>query len=127
MTDATEGFGFDDHVTAGADLSSHQYKVINIAGTIAANADAAYGILKNKPQSGEQAQVKVIGRAMALAGAGIAANSKLKVQSGYLIAVASGDNNVPVGKILSGAANSGDIITAAVNFINGGVTNPASL
>lgn len=127
MSDATEGFGFDDHVGATADLSTHQYKVISIAGTIASTADTAYGVLKNKPQSGEQAQVKVFGRSMAMAGAAIAANARLKVQSGYLIAVASGDNTIPVGKNLSGAVNSGDVFTAAVNFINGAVIAPASL
>lgn len=120
IIEATEGFGFDDHIVAGADLSSHQYKVINIAGTIAATADAAYGILKNKPQSGEDAQLKVLGRAIGLAGAAVAANASLKVQSGYLIAIASGDNTIPCGKNLSGAVSSGDELTVAVNFLNGG-------
>lgn len=118
--EANEGFGFDDTVLAGADLSSHQYKVINIAGTIAATADAAYGILKNKPQSGEHAQLKVLGRAIGLAGAAVAANASLKVQSGYLIAIASGDNTIPIGKNLDGAVSSGDEFTVAFNGLNGG-------
>lgn len=127
MTDATEGFGFNDTIVAGADLSSHQYKAVNIAGTIAVSVTTAYGILQNKPQSGEHATVKPFGRAMCLAGAAIAANAALKVTSGYMFATASGDNVVPCGKNLSGAVNSGDIFAAAVNFINGAVTNPASL
>lgn len=127
MSNATDGFGFLDHLVAGADLSSHQYLAINIAGTIAADADAAWGILQNAPQSGEDASVKPFGRAIAKAGAAISANAALKVQSGYLIAIASGDNTVPCGKILSGAANSGDLITAGVNFINATSIAPASL
>lgn len=127
MAEATDGFGFNDAVAAGADLRTHQYKVVNIAGTIAATADTAYGILQNKPNSGEPAQLKVFGRARALAGAAIAANARLKVQSGYLITVTSGDNTIPVGKNLFGAVNSGDEFTAAVNFINGAVIAPASL
>jgi len=127
MTDATNGFGFDDHLVAGADISTRQYLVINIAGTIAATNDTAYGILQNKPQSGEHARVRPFGRAMAMAGGALAANARLKVQSGYLVTVASGDNAVPCGKNLSGAVNSGDVFTAAVNFINAAITNPASL
>lgn len=120
MAEAHEGFGFDDTVVAAADLSSHQYKVVNIAGTIAATADTAYGILKNKPQSGEAAQLKVFGKALALAGAAVAAGASLKVQSGYMIAIASGDNTVPIGKNLFGAVNSGDEFTIAFNGLNGG-------
>lgn len=127
MSDATNGFGFDDTVVAGADLSSNQYLVVNIAGTIAATTDTSYGVLQNKPQSGEHAQVSPLGRRMCMAGAGLSANDRLKVQSGYLIAVASGDNSIPCGKNLSGAVNSGDVFTAAVNFINAAITNPASL
>lgn len=120
MSEAVEGFGNDDTVVATEDLSGHQYKVVGVAGTIAAGADAAYGVLKNKPLSGEAAQVKVLGRARALAGGALAAGALLGVQSGYLIATSSGDNIVPVGKNLSGAVNSGDEFSAAVNFINGG-------
>ena len=119
MSEFHNGFGFDDHVQAGADISAHQYKVINIAGTIAATANAAYGILQNKPRSGEPAQLRVFGRSLGLAGAAVAANASLKVQSGYLIAIASGDNVVPIGKNLSGAVNSGDEFTVAFNGVNG--------
>lgn len=125
--DAIDGFGFSHTVQAGADLSSRQYLAINIAGTIATNNDAALGILQNKPQSGEPASLKMLGVARCMAGATVAANAALKVQSGYLIAVASGDNAIPCGKNLSGAVNSGDVMTAAVNFINAAVTHPASL
>lgn len=127
MADATNGFGFDDTVVAGADISTHQYKVINIAGTIAATNDTAYGILQNKPKSGEHAQVRPFGRAMAMAGGPLAANARLKVQSGYLITVASGDNAVPCGKNLSGSVASGDVFTGIFNFANAAITNPASL
>lgn len=120
MSDAVSGFGFCDTIVAGADISGDQYKVIGITGTIAPTNDLAYGILENKPQSGEAGTVKVFGKSMALAGAAVAANAKLAVQSGYLIAVSSGDLVVPCGKNIGGAVNSGDIMTVAVNFINTG-------
>ena len=120
MTDATNGFGFNDTIQAGADLSSHQYKVVNISGTIAASIDTSIGVLQNKPKSGEAATVKVLGKMMGLAGGSISASGLLKVTSGYLVAVASGDRVAPCGKALV-AADSGDIFTFMGNFINGGV------
>lgn len=121
MADAVDGMGFSDTLTAGADLSTFQYKAIDIAGTLAASTDGAIGILQNKPKSGEGAQVKFFGKMMGYAGASVAAKALLKVTtSGYIIAVASGDRVAPIGKNLNTAANSGDVFTFWGNFINAG-------
>jgi len=128
MSDGFNNFGFDATIAAGADLSSLQYHVIGIAGTIATTTDAAIGVLQNKPKSGEAAQVKVIGQMMGKAGGTIAAAAKLKLTtSGTLIAVASGDNIAPIGKNMNTAVASGDVFTFFGNFINGATVLTSSL
>lgn len=129
MSDGFNNFGFDATITAGADLSSLQYRVIGIAGTIATTTDAAIGVLQNKPTaSGQAAQVKVIGQMMGMAGGTIAAAAKLKLTtSGTLMAVASGDNIAPIGKNMNTAVASGDIFTFFGNFINGATVLTSSL
>ena len=104
-------------VTAGADLSSMQYKVIAVAGTIAAENDTALGILKNKPESGQHASVAVEGSMKGYAAAAIADGARVSVTtSGFLTTVASGDGT-QVGKAI-GAANSGDLFNFQGNFAN---------
>lgn len=109
-----------DTVVAGADLSGLQYKAVTVGGTLGTSNAASYGILQNKPESGEGGTVTVIGLAKAIAGGAITAGVNVTVSSGFLIAVSSGDG-VTVGKAKI-AANSGDTFTAAVNFLNGGIS-----
>lgn len=127
MADAFNGKGFDYTIEAGADLSSLQYKAIALDGTIATGADAAIGILQNKPKSGEAAQVRVIGQMMGRAGGTIAAKALLKLTtSGTLMAVASGDRTVCCGKNLNVSVASGDVFAFFGNFINHSVLLPSS-
>ena len=101
-------------VVAGADLSAAQYKAIAIGGTIAATGVAAMGILQNKPESGEDAQLGWHGRSRYRAGAAVSAGAQLTVTtSGWLITATSGTN--VVGKAL-GAVTSGGIGEAIVGF-----------
>lgn len=104
-------------VVAGADLDTMQYKVVGLAGTIAASSSAAGGILLNKPKSGEHATVGYHGRLKGYAGAAISLGAALMVTtSGFLITCTSG--NGVVGKALE-AANSGDIFAGIFNFASG--------
>lgn len=107
------------NVTAGADLRTSQYKVIDIAGTvsasIAAGSKTAAGVLLNKPNTGEAAAVAYLGRMKGYAGLSLTAGALLQVTSGgFLTRVQSG--NVVVGKALA-AANSGDLFPFMGNFI----------
>lgn len=107
------------NVTAAADLSGSQYKIVDVAGTISASvalgSKTAIGVLLNKPQSGEQAEVAYLGRMKGYAGLALAAGARLQVTSGgFLTTVQSG--NVAVGKALA-AANSGDLVPFVGNFI----------
>jgi len=102
-------------VVAGADLSAAQYKVIAVAGTIAAEADTALGVLQNKPESGQHAAVAWEGHMKAYAAAAISAGARVTVTtSGYMLTVASGDGG-QVGKALTAAA-SGDLFNFVGNF-----------
>lgn len=117
-------------VQAGEDLNTdaHQFQAVNIDGTIAdTNANAA-GILQNKPKNGEMASVADKGLVKSRAGAAVAAGASLKVTtSGYIIAVASGDNTIPCGRNQNTAAASGDLFAFHADFTNAAVINPASL
>jgi len=96
-------------LTAGADLNTGggtgaQYKAITVGGTIASTSALSYGLLQNKPKSGEDATVGYSGHMKGVAGAPIAAAARLMVTtSGYLITCTSG--NIPVGKSLASAAS----------------------
>lgn len=55
------GWGQDFTIVAGADLSGKQYQNVGKLGVLATSADNFDGILQNKPQSGEHAQVRRLG------------------------------------------------------------------
>jgi hypothetical protein len=92
-------------VVAGANLESQQYKIVTVAGVIAANAAAAVGVLMSKPNTGEHGTVAYQGHMKAYAGGAISAGANITVTaSGYMAAVASG-SGVPVGRCLTAAAS----------------------
>lgn len=102
-------------IVAGADLSAMQYKVVAVAGTIAAENDTALGIIQGKPSSGEHMQVGVSGIMKGYAGANIALSARIKVTtSGFLITTTSGDGTA-CGKCLE-AATSGDLFKGLFDF-----------
>lgn len=87
---AAEGRSEKLSVSAGADLSARQYQLISVAGTMAATAHTALGVLQNKPLSGEDATLAYAGHMKALAGGTIAAGNTLScTASGTLVAVSS--------------------------------------
>lgn len=108
-------------LTAGADLSSGcQYKAIGVAGTIAANNSSAFGILRNKPKSGEFCSVSLSGKMKAYAGGALTAGNRVKVTtSGWIVAVASGDGSV--GKALA-TCTSGSLVEIIADFANADTT-----
>jgi hypothetical protein len=104
-------------IAAGQDLSAAQYKAVTVGGTIASTADAAIGLVQNKPENGQHCTVSVSGVMKGYAGAAIVTARPVTVTtSGFLINVTSGDGVVTgVGKALA-AANSGDLFKFVGNF-----------
>lgn len=110
-------------LTAGADLNTGdgtgaQYKAVAVGGTIAATSALSFGLIQNKPKSGEDLEVGYKGHMKGVAGAAIAAAARMMVTtSGYLITCTSG--HVPVGKALA-AAGSGATVEGLFDFSTGG-------
>lgn len=93
-------------IAAGADLSTFQYKIIAVDGTLAATNAVALGVLINKPKSGEHATIAYAGYMKAYVGGGsVAAGAQLVVTtSGYLITNATSTSGI-VGKAITAAAS----------------------
>jgi len=91
--------------------------VVDIDGTLATETDEAFGVLQNKPESGEHASLAPMGKMKGIAGAAISAKARLKVASGgFLITATSGSGCC--GKNMNVSVGSGDIFTFVGNFIN---------
>lgn len=108
-------------IAAGADLSACQYKIVDVAGVIAATSTAALGVLQNKPAAiGRGASVAYSGHMKAYVGGAVTAGGRLKVTtSGWLVAVASGDG--AVGKAIK-AATSGSLCEIIADFAGAATT-----
>ena len=106
---STNGMQNDVSITATADLSTFQYKIVAIDGTLAGTNAVACGVLLNKPKLGEAAKVAFQGHMKAYCGgAAIVAGAQLAVTtSGYLITNATSTSGI-VGRALK-AATSGSL------------------
>lgn len=101
-------------VKATEDLSTTQYRAINIDGTIANNNGEAIGIQQNKGVSGRDLTAGYAGRSRYVAGAAVAAGARVTVAtSGYMTSVAS--NELGCGTALA-AVSSGGIGEGIFNF-----------
>ena len=113
---SVEGNMIADTIVAGHDLSGLQYHVVTVAGSLATSNATAFGVLENKPQSGEHGTVAYLGKVKAKCFGTIAIGGKVSVGSGMLIAASSGD--LSIGIMGRTAAASGDIQTAYINGLN---------
>lgn len=97
----------DLHIEAGEDLSSRQYHAVNVSGTLAASAEAAVGILQNKPNAANKdGSARAFGKSHFRAGGAITANQPLNITtSGWFAVADSGDQTV--GKALTAVASGG--------------------
>ena len=112
---ATEGKQLSISITAGEDLSTHQYKVVSVAdGQRAANNEEATGVLINKPQNGEDAILVHTGEAKVYAGGAITKGARIQVTTGGLVTSISSGN--AVGQSLQTVTGSGSIMRAMVAF-----------
>lgn len=126
----------------GADLTTHQYKVVELnAGNIrvppAASGDGAecIGVLQDKPESGFTGEIVVFGYTKVISGEAIsvgnyliAAGSDTAASAGrVLVATLNGDeavaDEVIIGRALQAASGAGEIIEAFVWPVLGNQTN----
>jgi len=116
---SVEGKQMVDVIVTDTDNRGNRYKVVDISGTIAANANAAYGIVATGVNSGHHESVAWFGHMKGYAGAAVTIGAKLTVTtSGYLIVNAtSGATTVGRARV---AANSGDLFDLIGNFANAG-------
>lgn len=104
----TYNWGKDFTVVAGADLSAQQYKNVNLSGVLATSASNFFGILQNKPQSGEHATVRVYGFSKVFIPTSIGVGALLGqsgTTSGALAIVTSG--GLAIGRLVFAAASGG--------------------
>ncbi len=101
----------DETLVANSDLSTFQYtlQVQSIGNLTDRNLTAggiSAGVLQNKPQSGEAAQVRMFGVSRIKAGGTIVQGAEFtNTVSGTAVAVASGD--YAVGQAMTGVASGG--------------------
>lgn len=105
------GQGCDVTIVAGADLSSQQYKPVNMSGVLATSADNVFGVLQNKPQAAEFGAVRWHGFTKAYMSCSLGAEALVmgsNATSGFLALATSGYQ--AFGEVFI-AANSGDFGT----------------
>ncbi len=107
-------------LTANADLSTHQFKVVSLQSTAGVCQLAAtsiivskvVGVLQNNPKSGEIAEVAYSGIVKAIAGTStIVVGSVLAVNTTSRVVGSTTDNVQAIGKSLTAASAIGDIIS----------------
>lgn len=119
---ASENQHFDETLTAGADLSTHQYKFVKLSAArtaviCAAATDKPIGVLQNKPTSGTAATVRVFGETKVIAGGTIAAGDSIGTDANGLADTkvhGTDTTQYAVGEALT-AAVVNDIFTSFVN------------
>ena len=124
---AYESVGTDlGFFTAAADLSSKQFYFVKLASSSTVNVCAAVtdkpiGILQNKPESGEQAVVRVFGVSKVSADATLAAGDVIGTAAdGQAQPISLGsETTVHVCGQAIEAGSAGEILTAFINVTNG--------
>lgn len=124
---AYESVGTDlGFFTAAADLSSKQFYFVKLASSSTVNVCAAVtdkpiGILQNKPESGEQAVVRVFGVSKVSADATLAAGDVIGTAAdGQAQPISLGsETTVHVCGQAIEAGSAGETLTAFINVTNG--------
>jgi hypothetical protein len=102
--------------TASADLSAKQFFAVKITaarvtGLVAAATDFVYGILQNKPKSGQVCDVAIFGITKAIAGGSVTAGHLMGVSSGgQIVEFVTSSGNTAVGYAIESGA-SAQIVT----------------
>jgi hypothetical protein len=114
----------DGQQTADADLRAHQYKFVKLTSTgvaaIAAVTDVPYGVLQNKPNTGQECEIVVVGVTKVQADEALVKGNLIATSSdGQAQVVVPGTETTVyiVGQVLKAAGAAGRIATAAVNCV----------
>jgi hypothetical protein len=114
-------------LSAAADLSGKQYHLVKLASATTVNVcsaitDVPIGVLQNKPESGETAEITYIGVTKIVADGTIAAGNSLGTSAdGQADAIAAGtDTTVYLVGTAIGAASAGETFTALINCAGAG-------
>lgn len=104
---------------AGADLSTHQYKLVKEAGAgtcvlCAAVTDVPTGVLQNKPGSGKAATIAQQGKLKVVAGAAIAAGADVMSDTSGRVITQTSTNPI-WGRALEAAGVAGQLIAVEVH------------
>ncbi len=102
---------------AAADLSGKRYHIMRLSDRLKTNqasdagGSSVFGVLQNKPQSGEAATLAYAGVSKVVAGGAVSVNTIITTNgSGRAAAVASGQ--MAIGRALEAAGADGDQISA---------------
>jgi hypothetical protein len=113
------GYGFT--LVTGADLSTHQYKFVDVNSSglaVLASAGAdAHGVVQNKPASGRAATVVNRGISKVVAGAAVAAGAQVTGDSSGRAVTATTGNKIH-GTALQAAGGAGEIIPVLLEIGN---------
>lgn len=112
--------------SAGADLRTHQYKFVEISGAGAvglcnAATDAPFGVLQNKPNTGEAAEVLAFGVSKVSSDAALAAGVLIGTSAdGQADAKTPGTDitEYVVGRIIVASGAAGGLAVATINCLN---------
>lgn len=110
-------------VASSADLSSEQFFVLKLVSEgevdVAASSDLPIGVLQNKPEGDETAEVMATGITKMVAGSTIAVGKQIGVNAnGEAEEFSETASEFMVGVSYTSAGSSGEIISAGVNFLN---------
>ena len=104
--------------TAAADLSSSQFLAVKITAARQVNlantgGEFIYGILQNKPLSGQAADVGFLGVTKAVAGAAFSAGAALMTDTSARVITATGTNH-RIATAIEAATAAGQLITVVL-------------
>jgi len=114
------------HLVASGDLSAAQYKFVKMTSATAvvvctAATDRPIGVLQNKPTNGQLATIVAVGVTKLQADASLAFDVAIGTSAdGQADAKVAGTDTTEytVGRVIEGASNAGEIITALINCAN---------
>ena len=123
---ATQGFVvreravYDESFIANIDMSSDQYKIVKlhtVAGQVVlAGAGEGVGVLQNKPEAGQKAQVRIFGLTRVVldgSGTAISPGDKIKSDASGIGVRSTTANDLPLGTFL-GKGTTGNVSTAGI-------------
>jgi hypothetical protein len=101
---------------AAADLRTHQYKFVKLDGSgnvvlCSAAGERPLGVLQNKPNTGENAVVRVLGLTKAIASAAITTPNQIATDASGLVKVAS--------RLVQASGNASNVAGLAVRAAGG--------